>query len=255
MGQDNDYNIPWEYDTTSEIKENFARLERETDQRLTELADDLVGTTLGRVSELEKKNVGLEDELKALSAQVAELLHAKINADFAAVEADARAAKKVQDALDDEARKEKEAPRPSQITEEEEAERIRRAEAKFPGLAKKAAAQATKNAARLERKSQRLEGYATANKKKKETAASSIPAKRKRESSKKAQVADLLNVVTDTVIESIPDQATYIEEEAEVHLHRRPTKQRVSEPASQPQPAKKKWNKNLIACYDFSDSE
>ncbi|XP_047312456.1 calponin homology domain-containing protein DDB_G0272472-like [Impatiens glandulifera] len=243
-------------DTTSEIKQDFGRLERETDQRLTEVANDLVGTTLGRVSELEKKNEGLEAELKALSEQVAELLNAKMNADAAAVEADAQAAKKVQDELDAEARKEKEAPRSSQLTEEEEeAERIRRAEAKFPGLAKKAAAQAAKDAARLERESQRLEGYATANKKKKETAASSIPAKRKREPSKKTQVADLLNEVTETVIKSRPQQTTQDEDEVEEHLRSRSTRQRVSEPASQPQPAKKKRNKNLIACYDFSDSE
>ncbi|XP_047342789.1 myosin heavy chain, clone 203-like [Impatiens glandulifera] len=215
------------------------------------VAEDLVGTTLRRVSDLEKKNEGLEAELKALSEQVTELLNAKINADTAAIEADARATKKVQDALDDEARKEKEAPRPSHLTEEEEeAERIRRAEAKFLGLAKKAAAQAAKDVARLERESQRLERFAADNKKKKAASSSSIPAKRKRESSKKAQVADLLNVVTETGIESIPDQATHVEEEAEVHLLRRPTKQRVTESASQPQPVKK--NRNI---FDFSDSD
>ncbi|XP_047320526.1 uncharacterized abhydrolase domain-containing protein DDB_G0269086-like [Impatiens glandulifera] len=238
-------------DTTSEIKENFARLERETDQRLTEVANDLVGTTLGRVSELEKKNAGLEDELKALSAQVAELLNAKINADAAAVEADAQAAKKVQDELDAEARKEKEAPRPSQLTkEEEEAERIRRAEVKFPGLAKKAAAQAAKDAARLERERRRLEGFADDNKKNKAASSVSGPTKRKREPSKKVQIADLLNEVTETVFESIPQQATQVEEEDEEHLQPRSIRQRVSEPASRPQPMKKKWN-----IYDFSDSE
>ncbi|XP_047309744.1 coiled-coil domain-containing protein 27-like [Impatiens glandulifera] len=116
-------------DTTSEIKQDFGRLERETDQRLAEVAEDL-----------------------ALSKQVAELLRAKINADVAAVEADAQAAKKVQDELDAEASKEKEAPRSSLLTEEEEdAERLRRAEAKFPGLTKKAVAQAAKDAARLEK--------------------------------------------------------------------------------------------------------
>ncbi|XP_047306179.1 myosin heavy chain, clone 203-like [Impatiens glandulifera] len=234
-------------DTTSELKENFARLKRETDERLTEVAKDLVGTTLDRVSDLEKKNEGLEAELKALNAQVAELLNAKINADVAAVEADARAAKKIQDALDNEARKEK---GPPQHPEEEEAERIRRAEAKFPGFAKKAAAQAAKDAARLERESQRLESFAADNKKKKAASSVSVPAKRKRESSKKAQVADLLNVVTDTAIESIPDPATHSEDEIEEHLQPRSTRPRVSGSASRPQPAKKKWN-----IYDFSDSE
>ncbi|XP_047331297.1 uncharacterized protein LOC124934843 [Impatiens glandulifera] len=178
-------------DTTSEIKENFARLERETDERVTEVTKNLVGTTLDRVSDLKKKNAGLKDELKALTAQVAELLQAKMNADAAAIE----------DALDDEARKEKEPP---QHTEEEEAERIRRAEAKFPGFAKKAAAQAAKDAARLERESQRLESFAADNKKKKAASSVSVPTKRKREPSKKVQIADLLNEVTETVIESIP---------------------------------------------------
>ncbi|XP_047313735.1 calponin homology domain-containing protein DDB_G0272472-like [Impatiens glandulifera] len=119
-------------DTTSELKENFGRLERETDQRLAEVAEDL------------------------------------INADAAVVEANAQAAKKVQDELDAEASKEKEAPRSSQLTEEEEeSERLRRAEAKFPGLTKKAAAQAAKDVARLERERRRLEGFADDNKKKK----------------------------------------------------------------------------------------
>ncbi|XP_047324739.1 uncharacterized abhydrolase domain-containing protein DDB_G0269086-like [Impatiens glandulifera] len=210
-------------DTTSEIKQDFGRLERETDQRLAEVAEDLV----------------------------AEMLNAKINADAAAVEADAQATKKVQDELDAEARKEKEAPRSSQLTEEEEeAERIRKAEAKFPGLAKKAAAQAAKDAARLERERRRLEGFVDDNKKKKAASSVSAPTKRKREPSKKVQLADLLNEVTETIITSTSQQATPFEEEDEEHLQTRSTRQRVSEPASRSQPVKKKWN-----IYDFSDSE
>ncbi|XP_047306197.1 calponin homology domain-containing protein DDB_G0272472-like [Impatiens glandulifera] len=175
-------------DLTSELKENFGRLERETDQRLAEVADDLVGTTLGRVTELEKKNEGLEAELKALSEQVAELLRVKMTADAAAVAADAQTAKRVQDALDAEAGKEKEAPRSSQLTEEEEeAERIRRSETRFPGLAKKAAAQAAKDAERLEREARRLEGYAAENKKKQAAASVSAPKKRKREAPRKCK--------------------------------------------------------------------
>ncbi|XP_047309820.1 uncharacterized protein DDB_G0286299-like [Impatiens glandulifera] len=65
-------------DLTSDLKKDFDRLERETDQRLTSMNDDLVGTTLDRVSELEKTNVGLVTELKALSEQVAELLRVKL---------------------------------------------------------------------------------------------------------------------------------------------------------------------------------
>ncbi|XP_047312583.1 titin-like [Impatiens glandulifera] len=209
-------------DQTSEIEEKFDRLERETDQRLTEVTEDLVGTTLGRVSELEKKNAGLEADLKALSAQVAELLKAKMNADAAVVEANARAAQEVQDALDNEARKAKE---PLQLTKEEVAERERRAMAKFPGLAETVAAQQREDAERLNNERQRLANFAKANEKKKAASSVSVPTKRKRESSKKAQVAELLNEVTDTVIESIPDQATHTEEEDEEHLQRRPTRQ------------------------------
>ncbi|XP_047320359.1 calponin homology domain-containing protein DDB_G0272472-like [Impatiens glandulifera] len=238
-------------DLTSELKKDFDRLERETDQRLAEVAGDLVDTTLGRVSELEKKNEGLEAELKALSEQVAELLKVKMNADAAAVEADAQAAKRVQDALDAEAGKEKEAPRSSQLTEEEEeAERIRRSEAMFPGFAKKAAAQAAKDAERLEREKRRLEGFAADNKKKKAASSASAPKKRKREGSMKVQIADLLNEVTETVILSIPQQAAQVEEEVEEQLQHRSTRQRVSEPANRPQPEKKKRS-----IYDFSDSE
>ncbi|XP_047337120.1 protein Ycf2-like [Impatiens glandulifera] len=126
------------------------------------------------------------------------------------------------DELDAEASKEKEAPRSSQLTEEEEeAERIRKAEAKFPGLAKKAAAQAAKDDARLERERRRLESFAEDNKKKNAASSVSAPTKRKREPSKKVQIADLLNEVTDTVITSIPQQAAQVEEEVEEQLQPR----------------------------------
>ncbi|XP_047314626.1 stress response protein NST1-like [Impatiens glandulifera] len=149
-----------------------------------------------------------------------------MNADAAAVEADAQEAKRVQDALDAEASKEKEVPRPSQLTEEEEeVERIRRSEAKFPGLTKKAAAQAAKDAERLEREKRRLEGFAADKKKKKAASSVSAPKKRKREASKKAQIADLLNEVTETVITSTSQQATPVEEdEDEEHLQTRNNK-------------------------------
>ncbi|XP_047309912.1 myosin-15-like [Impatiens glandulifera] len=238
---------------TLELKDDFDRLERETDQRLTEVAGDLVGTTLDRVSELEKKNAGLEDrndkleaDLRALTAQVDELLKAKMNADIAVVEANERAAKDVQDALNEEARLAKETP---QLTEKERAERERRTWAKYPGLEESVAAQAAKDAERLDNERQRLEGFTSAHKKQKEAPSSSVPAKRKRKSSKKAQVAELLNEVTDTVIESQPDQATHTEEEDEEHLEPRPTRQRVS------RPDKKKRNKDLMARFNLSDSE
>ncbi|XP_047326566.1 uncharacterized abhydrolase domain-containing protein DDB_G0269086-like [Impatiens glandulifera] len=202
---------------------------------------------------LEDRNNKLQDDLKALTSQVDELIKAKMNADIAVVEANARAAKEVQDALDEEARREKEPP---QLTEEERAERERRTVAKYPGLAKSVAAQAAADAERLNNERQRLEDFATAHKKKKTTAPSySVPAKQKRKPSKKAQVAGLLDGITDTVIESQPDQATRTEDEDEEHLVERSTRQRVSESASQPQPFKRKRTKDMMASFNFSDSE
>ncbi|XP_047314559.1 eukaryotic translation initiation factor 5B-like, partial [Impatiens glandulifera] len=185
-------------DVTSDLKKDFDRLERETDQRLTSMSNDLVGTTLDRVSELEKTNMNLVAELKALSAQMAEILRAKVNADAAAIAADAETAKRIQDALDAEAGKDKEAPRSSQLTEEEEeAARIKKAKVIFPGFAEKVATQAAEDAARLERQKRKLEEFAEENKKKKAAASASAPKKRKREAPKKealkkVQIAELL---------------------------------------------------------------
>ncbi|XP_047306184.1 calponin homology domain-containing protein DDB_G0272472-like [Impatiens glandulifera] len=234
----------------SGIKNDFDRFKRETEQRLREVAEDLVG----KASELENKNAGLEDrndkleaDLKALTAQVDELLKAKLSADAAVVEANSRAAQEVQDAMDEEARREKEPP---QLTEEERAERERRTKAKFPGLEESVAAQQREDAERLNAQKQGFEEFTTTHKKKQKAAsAPSIPAKRKRKPSKKDQVVGLLNEVTDTVIDSQPDQATHNEDDDEEHLEHRSTRQRVS------RPDKKKRNKDLMASYDFSDSE
>ncbi|XP_047309911.1 calponin homology domain-containing protein DDB_G0272472-like [Impatiens glandulifera] len=218
-------------DLTSELKGDFDRFERETDQRLTSMNNDLVGTTLDRVSELEKTNVCLVAELKALSEQVVELL-------------------RVKDALDAEADKEKEGPRSTKLTEEEEeAARTKRGEALFPGFTKKAAAQAAEDAERLERQKRKLEEFAAENKKKKAATSTSAPKKRKREAPKKVQIADLLDEVTETVITSTSQQADQLEEEAEEQLQSRSIRRRSSEPTSRQQPKKKK------SIYDFSDSE
>ncbi|XP_047335528.1 inner centromere protein-like [Impatiens glandulifera] len=241
-------------DTTSGIKDDFDRLERETEQQLREVTEDLVGSTLSRVSELEKKNASLEDrnekleaDLKALTAQVDEIIKAKVNADIAVVEANSREAKEVQDALDEEARREKEPP---QLTEDEIAERERRTRDKYPGLEESVADQQREDAERLNAQKQGLEDFATAHKKKKTAApSSSVPAKRKRKSSKKAQVVGLLDSLTETVIENQPDPATHTEDADEEHLERRSTRQRVSRPDT------KKRTKDMMAAFNFSDSE
>ncbi|XP_047313858.1 uncharacterized protein LOC124917481 [Impatiens glandulifera] len=208
-------------DVTSELKKDLDRLERDTDQRLNTMSGDLIGTTLTRVSELEKINGGLVAE----------------------------------DALDAEAGKDKEAPRSSQLTEAEvEAARIQRGEALFPGFADKVATLAAEDAERLEREARRLEGYAKENEKKKKAAASaSAPKKRKREATKKealkkVQIAELLREVSEPVIPSTSEQDDQIEDEVEAQLRSRSTRRRSSEPTGRQQPKKK-------SIYELTDSD
>ncbi|XP_047313604.1 apical junction molecule-like [Impatiens glandulifera] len=228
---------------TSRIVDDLDQLERETEQRFTEVDEDLVGSTLDRV---------------------AEMLNAKINADIAVEEANARAAKEVQDALDEEARREKETPR---LTEEEIAERERNTAARYPGLAKSIVVQAAKDAERLNAQKQGLEEYAKAHKKKKAASSSSVPAKRKRKISKKAQVAGLLERITETVIDTEPNPAMHTEDEAEEHLEPRSTRQRVLQAVpistgSQPQaegsssrPDEEEPTDDMMDGFRFSKSE
>ncbi|XP_047339880.1 stress response protein nst1-like [Impatiens glandulifera] len=247
---------------TSRIKDDIDRFERETEQRFKE----------GHGSEkknatLEDRNDKLEADLKALTAQVDELIKAKLNVDTAVEEANARAAKEVQDALDEETRRAKGTPR---LTEEEIAERERNTAAKYPGLAKSIAVQAAKDAERLNAQKQGFEEYARAHKKKKAAPSSSVPAKRKRKTSKKAQVAGMQERITETIIENQPDPATHTEDEDEEHLEQRSTRQRVSDTVpistiSQPQvggsssrpdqPNKKTPTKNMMDDFTFSESE
>ncbi|XP_047314441.1 myosin-13-like [Impatiens glandulifera] len=257
-------------DKTSGIVDDLDRLERQTDQRLKEVTEDLVGSTLNRVSELEKKNASLEDsnekleaDFKALTEQVNELIKAKVNADIAVEEANARATKEVQDALDEETRRAKEAPR---LSEEEIAERERNLMAKNSAFARSIAAQAREDAERLNNERQRLDEFATAHNKKKAASSSSAPAKRKRKPSKKAQVAGLLERITETNVDTPPDPPQS-EDEDEEHLAERPTRQRVYDTVpistiSQPQaegsssrPDKEKPTKDMMDGFRFSDSE
>ncbi|XP_047327419.1 inner centromere protein-like [Impatiens glandulifera] len=221
-------------DKTSRIVDDMDRFERETEQRFKEVDEDLgrsrneVGSTLDRVTDLEKKNARLEDrndkleaDLKALTEQVNELINAKINADIAVEEANARAAKEVQDALDEETRRVKEA---SRLSKEEIAERERNTAAKYPGLAKSVAAQAAKDVERLNAQKQGLEEYARAHKKKKAASSSAVPAKRKR----KVSARKMLERITETNIDT-PPNPQQIEDEDEEHLEQRSTRQRVSD--------------------------
>ncbi|XP_047339899.1 uncharacterized protein LOC124943440 [Impatiens glandulifera] len=110
--------------------------------------------------------------------------------------------------LDAEVSRDKEAPRATQLTEEEiEAERIRRAESMYPGYAEQIARQAADDAERLERQKRGLEEFSEANKKKKKVAPSasapaasaSEPKKRKKPTSKKVRIVETLNIISDPV--------------------------------------------------------
>ncbi|XP_047312523.1 titin homolog [Impatiens glandulifera] len=225
-------------DKTSRMVDDMDRFQREIEQQFTKVDEDLgrssgeVGSTIDRVIALEKKNAGLEErndkleaDLKAVTEQVTELINAKINADKAVEEANARASKDIQDALDEETRKEKETPR---LTEEEIAVREQHLAAKNPALAKSMAAQAAEDAERLNTEKRRLADYAKAHKKTKAASSSSVPAKRKRKTpSRKVQVVGMLERITETVIETQPNPAMHTEDEDEENIEPRSTRQRI----------------------------
>ncbi|XP_047340035.1 uncharacterized protein LOC124943593 [Impatiens glandulifera] len=215
-------------DTTSKLVDDLERFQGKTEQRLTKVDEDMgrssteAGSTLDRVITVEEKNALLEErnnkleaDLKAVTEQVNELINAKIAADKAVEGANAQAAKELQDALDEENRKKKEAPR----SDANFNERLRISMAKNLELAKTIAAQEVKDAERLNAEKQRLEEYAKAHKKSKAAPSFSVPATRKRKvSARKAQVAEMLGRITETVVE---------EDDFEEDLEPQPTRQQV----------------------------
>ncbi|XP_047330066.1 uncharacterized protein LOC124933676 [Impatiens glandulifera] len=225
-------------DKTSKMVDDLERFQEKTDQRLTKVDEDLgrssteVGSTLDRVIDLEMKNASLEErndkleaDLKTVTEQVTELINAKINADKAVEEANAQAAKDIQDALDEETRKAKEALQSSDANFNE---RLRISMARDPTLAKNIAAQATEDAERLDTEKRRLAEFAKAHKKTKATSSSSVPATRKRKTpSRKVQVTRMLERITETIIETPPNPAMQTEDEIEENLEPRSTRQRV----------------------------
>ncbi|XP_047313894.1 uncharacterized protein LOC124917527 [Impatiens glandulifera] len=148
-------------DDLKSVNQRVVELERsqeKTEKQLTKVDEDLGrssaqnGSTLDRVESLEKKNASLEErndkleaDLKAVTEQVNELINAKIAADKAVEEANAHAAKKLQDALDEQNRTQKEAPRSNAKFNE----RLRILTTKNPELAKSIAAREAKEAKRF----------------------------------------------------------------------------------------------------------
>ncbi|XP_047314060.1 actin cytoskeleton-regulatory complex protein PAN1-like [Impatiens glandulifera] len=172
---------------------------------------------------LEKRNEKLEADLKAVTEQVNELMKAKLAADTAVEEANARAAKDIQDALDEETRKAKEAPR---LSEADLDERARNIAARNPELAKIMAAKQVKEANRLKAQQDTYHNYETAHEK--AASSSSVPATRKRKTpSRNVQVTEMLERITDTNIETPPNPALQTEDEIEENLEPRSTRQRV----------------------------
>ncbi|XP_047313745.1 myosin heavy chain, clone 203-like [Impatiens glandulifera] len=199
-------------DTTSKLVDDLERFQEKTEQRLTKVDEDLgqsstqVGSILDKVTNLEEKNASLEErntkleaDLKAVTEQVNELIKAKLAADKAVEEENAQAAKELQDALDEETRKKKEAPR---LSDAELAERIRNVSARNPALAKAIAAQEAKDAERFNAEKQRYDEYAKAHKKTKVAPSSSATGTRKSKvPSRKAQVTEMLGRITETVVD------------------------------------------------------
>ncbi|XP_047340112.1 uncharacterized protein LOC124943677 [Impatiens glandulifera] len=189
------------------LVDDLERFQEKTEQRLTKVDEDLgrssteVGSTLDRVISVEEKNASLEErntkfeaDLKAVTEQVNELIKVKLAADKAVEEANAQAAKELQDALDEQNRTQKEAPQ----SDANFNERLRISMTRNPALAKTIAAQEAKDAERLNAEKQRLDEYAKAHKK-----------------------------ITETAVDSLPNLALQTEDDFEEDLEPRPTRQRA----------------------------
>ncbi|XP_047309755.1 kinesin-like protein KIN-14D [Impatiens glandulifera] len=227
-------------DDLESVSQRVAKMERsqeKTEQRLTKVDEDLerssaqAGSTLDRVISLEEKNASLEErntkleaDLKAVTEQVTELIKAKLAADKAIEEANALAARQLQDALDEETRKKKEAA----WFDPNIAENIRKLTAKNPELAKTIAATQDEDAKRLQAQKQLYKDYAKIHKKSQAVVSSSAPGTRKRKApSKKEQVNILLNRITETVVDPPLNPALHTEDDFEEDDQPQLTRQRV----------------------------
>ncbi|XP_047314321.1 eukaryotic translation initiation factor 3 subunit A-like [Impatiens glandulifera] len=208
--------------TTSKMVDDLERFQGKTEQRLTKVDEDLgqsstkAASTLNRVISLEEKNASLEDRNTQLEADLKALTEQ---------EANARAAKELQDALDAQNRTEKEAPRSSNATFDE---RVRILTASDPEFEKTVAAREDKEAERLNNEKRRLADYAKALKKTKAASSSSVPAKRKRKtSSRQVQVTEMQERITETNIETPSNPVSQTEDEIEENLEPRSSRQRL----------------------------
>ncbi|XP_047313710.1 uncharacterized protein LOC124917295 [Impatiens glandulifera] len=187
-----------------------------TDQRLKKIDGDLAqsgvqaGSTLERVTMLEEKHAKTEADLKAVTEQLAEMIAAKLAADKALEEANELAAQKIQDALDEQTRLQKE-------TEEADANLAGHMQT-LKNIAPAIAVQQNEDAARLIGQQLTYNEFAEAHKKSKAVASPSGPVTRKRKAStKRAAISKLLDNVTEAVSQEDDD----LEEEI-VPLNKRP---------------------------------
>ncbi|XP_047306241.1 uncharacterized protein LOC124909621 [Impatiens glandulifera] len=163
----------------------------------SKLVDDLerVISLEEKNASLEERNTKLEANLKAVTEQVNELIKAKLAADKAVEKANAQAAKELQDALDEETWKTKEAPR---LSDAELAERARNVADRNPKLVKIMAAKQAEEANRLKAQQDTYHNFEKAHKK-----------------------------ITDTIVDTSLNPALQTEDDFEEDLEQQPTRQRV----------------------------
>ncbi|XP_047309954.1 uncharacterized protein LOC124913421 [Impatiens glandulifera] len=227
-------------DDLESVSQRVVEMERsqeETGQRLTKVDEDLgrsstqAGSTLDRVIHLEDKNATLEErnnkleaDLKAVTEQVTELIKTKLAADKAIEEANAQAAKELQDALDEQNRTEKGVA----WYDANFAEHIRHLTAKNPELAKTMAAKQAEEANRLKAQQDTYHNFEKAHKKSQAAPSSLVPATRKRKApSKKAQVTEMLDRITETVVDPPLNPALHTEDDFEEDFQPQLTRQRI----------------------------
>ncbi|XP_047335630.1 myosin heavy chain, fast skeletal muscle-like [Impatiens glandulifera] len=197
-----------------------------TDQKLKKIDGDLAqsgvqaGSTLERVAMLEEKHAKTEVDLKAVNEQLAEMIAAKLAADKALEEANELAAQKIQDALDEQTRLQKE-------TAEEDANLAGHLET-LENIAPTVAVQQNEDAARLIVQQSPYNEFVEAHKKSKAVSSPSGPVTRKRKnSSKRAAISKLIDGVTETVVDPQINPVLQADEELEeekesIPLNKRP---------------------------------
>ncbi|XP_047339914.1 uncharacterized protein LOC124943458 [Impatiens glandulifera] len=186
--------------SVSQMVAMMERSQETTDQRLTKVDEDLARSAAQTGSTLER---------------VAKLIAAKLATDKALEEANALAAQKLQDALDEQTRIQKE----TAATDANIAGHLQNIENSAPAIAASITTQQAKDATRLKVQQETYNKFAKAHKKSKAVASPSVPITRKRKAAeKRAEIATLLGRVTDTVVEPQFNPALQADDDFEEEL-------------------------------------